>query len=220
MFEETNSNATIKMEPVEHPHGEEEFDGYDDMQENDEVYLQRFIKSEIIIEEEMEQETFDDASNSDEETCLDMDTIYLQRFLKSEVTIDEDIKQDVIHNQDTFVNDTNSDKDYCIQKGVIYLQQFSEFEMKFNEKMLQESCDDRDDDTSINDTGTDSDDMQNNVIYLDQFLEFEIKMNEKIQQEATYDLDADEMSFDLEFNSISHVADDISECNQFLGRVL
>ncbi|XP_026482093.1 zinc finger protein 525-like [Ctenocephalides felis] len=61
MSEETNSNTTIKIEPLDYLQVKQELDDYDNNYlENDQVYLQRFLKSEVIIEEEIKQETFDE----------------------------------------------------------------------------------------------------------------------------------------------------------------
>ncbi|XP_026482829.1 zinc finger protein 708-like [Ctenocephalides felis] len=141
MSDETNSNSTIKIEPIQYPQVKQEFDDNEGfiLPEHDEICLQRFLISKVT----MDQETVDeqDATIStgkiilDEEPYLhnkdlgksinlisnetnsnstiiiepteypqmkrefndneDMpqNKIFLQRFLKSEVTIEEEIKK-------------------------------------------------------------------------------------------------------------------------------
>ncbi|XP_026462371.1 zinc finger protein 570-like [Ctenocephalides felis] len=78
MSEETNSNKTIKIEPIDdYPQVKQEFDDYENTSDlcmyNDDICLQQFLKSEVTIDEEIKQETFDeqDASANTNQRVLD-----------------------------------------------------------------------------------------------------------------------------------------------------
>ncbi|XP_026468154.1 zinc finger protein 708-like [Ctenocephalides felis] len=78
MSEETNSNKTIKTEPIDdYPQVKQEFDDYENTSDlctyNDDICLQQFLKSEVTIDEEIKQETIDDqdALDNTNERVLD-----------------------------------------------------------------------------------------------------------------------------------------------------
>ncbi|XP_026462454.1 zinc finger and SCAN domain-containing protein 12-like [Ctenocephalides felis] len=79
MSEETNTKKTIKIEPMDdYPHVKQEFDDYENTSDlctddNDDICLQQFLKSEVTIDEEIKQETIDDQDNvtSTNRTVLD-----------------------------------------------------------------------------------------------------------------------------------------------------
>lgn len=56
MSEERNSNVTIKMEPIESLQVKQELDVYEREPENEEIYLERFLNSEVTI---VKQETIE-----------------------------------------------------------------------------------------------------------------------------------------------------------------
>ncbi|XP_026482846.1 zinc finger protein 626-like [Ctenocephalides felis] len=82
MSEETNLQTTVKIEPLDYPQVKQEFDycpeveqEFDDCDnicpEKDEIYLQRFLKSEVAIEEKIKQETIDEQDAVTKRTNLD-----------------------------------------------------------------------------------------------------------------------------------------------------
>ncbi|XP_026482920.1 uncharacterized protein LOC113391179 [Ctenocephalides felis] len=113
MSEETNSNITMKIEPIEsfqmeqefddYPQVKQEFDDYENMLENDEVCLQRFLKSEVTIDDEIKQETIDDldATTSTNEASLDQETYNSEQLLKRKQNLE---KHKIVHNKNAYIN--------------------------------------------------------------------------------------------------------------------
>ncbi|XP_026467522.1 zinc finger protein 98-like [Ctenocephalides felis] len=77
MSVETNSNKTIKTEPIDdYPQVKQEFDDYEntlDLYMDDDICRQQFLKSEVTIDEEIKLETIDDQDDvtSTNKTVLD-----------------------------------------------------------------------------------------------------------------------------------------------------
>ncbi|XP_026482882.1 zinc finger protein 570-like, partial [Ctenocephalides felis] len=140
MSEETNSNTTIKIEPIEYSRVKQDLDDYENTtsicMENDEICLQQFLKSEVTVDEDIKQERIDEQDfqvkqEFDDYECtshmsMENDEICLQQFLKSEVPIDEEMKQEKINGHDAATNTSLDEKSYIFIEEISNLSNFSD----------------------------------------------------------------------------------------------
>ncbi|XP_026482963.1 apical junction molecule-like [Ctenocephalides felis] len=123
---QTINKHLLAMLPIQYPQKKQEIDNYEITEicpKNEEICLQRFLESEIRINEQIKQEPVDEqdmaSSTNRTEICPENEEICLQRFLESEITIDEQIKQELIDEQDVATS-TNQTSEVVLMNAFVH----------------------------------------------------------------------------------------------------